>query len=181
LEDDESILGGLLDLQIFVLHLHDIGETLMLINAFRWLVDESDIVCLIYDQDCIKEGEDIKVSDNFIQGKGSDLKARMISVDSKHSNVLFLPTHKVEGIALFTVPQNGNDLMMRKFGECFFSESFIIECDLIPSNEADGGNGNYLEDNADAEIVIIDFNLFLNFLGLQPHLLHIIKIYYAAL
>lgn len=147
----------------------------MLVGILRRLVDEPDIVSFITDQNRIEIGEHLEISYYLVDLQIPYLEGFVIPIDREYSNCLFLPS-EVEGILLFAVFEDCNDLMMRKFGVLFHGQILVIENDLVASHEANGGKSDDFQDHTDIKLVIIDGYLLLNFLRFEPNFLHVVKV-----
>lgn len=181
LEDYELIFWGFLDAEELVLHFYDVCKAMGLVGVFSGLVDESKIVGVITDQNCIEIGKHLKICYDFIDSKRSDLWYALVPSYAKHGDVFFLSAYQVKSVGLFTVAKDGDDFMMRESAELLFGEGFVVEGDLVACNETNGRNSDDFEDYTDLKIIVVDLHLLLYFLRFASGFLHIIQIHQVIL
>jgi hypothetical protein len=158
--------------QMFVLHLYDVRQRIGLVHRLGSLVNQPHLVRLIADQHRIEIGKDLEVNDNPVDLQGPYPKTGLAAVDREDCN-RFLLACQVKRILLLAIPENVDDLMVRKFGVLPFRQVLVVKGYLVASHETDRGERHDLEHHTYAEVVAVDGSLLNHLLRLQPYLLHI--------
>ena len=85
----------------FLFHFYNVLIRLLLIYSLGWLVNQSQLMSLITNQECFKVRKYFEISDNFVYSVIGYFECSFASVDREHSNCFLVIAAEIKGVFLF--------------------------------------------------------------------------------
>lgn len=124
----------------------------LLVHRTSGFMHQSNIVVLISNDDCIKVGKHLKISDGLIDRKVPYLRWISTAADSEDSDEL-LPPAEIKLVLLIRILDVLNVLHMHELAEFYICKVLVVETYLIASCDADTGKRNHFKHQPHAEFV----------------------------
>lgn len=102
-------------MNVLILGLNYVAEGLLFEGFSSDLVNKPYIVLFVHDQNGVKEGEDLKIYNHSIDGKGRYFKGSTAAIDSKHIDCPLVKARQIKCALLLDELQMLDSIVVDEF------------------------------------------------------------------